>query len=56
MEKDKQPALLPNPEPRYATKSPGMLVRFGDGKSVHMNRATRRKNKLYANRLKMVKR
>ena len=37
---------------RYVTKSPGMLVMFGDGKVLHMNRKTRRKYHLYGDRIK----
>lgn len=44
--------LLVEPEPNYIVKSPGMTVRFGDGTILHMNRATRRKNKLYGSRVK----
>ena len=46
--------LLVEPEPNYVVKSPGMLVKFADGKSIHMNRATRRANKLYGSRVKRM--
>ena len=39
------------PEVKYIVKSPGMPVRFADGKIIYMNRATRRKNKLYGSRV-----
>ena len=45
LEADK-PLPWPEPEPNYVVKSPGMLVNFPGGQSIHMNRETRRKNKV----------
>ncbi len=47
--------LHTGPELKYVVQSPGMPVRFGDGTTVHMNRATRRKNKLYGSRVKQIR-
>ncbi len=52
---NEQDKLLIEPEPKYVVKSPGLPVRFADGKIINMNRATRRRNKLYGSNVKRVR-
>jgi len=47
---------MPFPKHQEGTlrPAPTMRVRFSDGKVIQMNRATRRKNKLYGDRVKIA--
>lgn len=39
--------LLAKPEQNYIVKSPGMMVKLLGGRVVYLNRAARRRNKIY---------